>query len=1193
MTTPSFLRRPLFLIALAVGLAGLGAGAYFLWWKPRQEPLPGPETAAYQEYVQAFWLGVAGLDADRYEIAEKNLTRAIETIPGEPAAWADRGLLYLRYAKYPEAGRDLKRAQELAPGDADVETLLGLFAERQGRFPTAVAHLRQAVAARPEDLTNRYALAEMLEREATPEAEKERLRLLLDILKARPNNLLVLRDAGRTALQVGDAAAFKVVLARCKKLAPNWSEETQEQLARLKKKAAAQGLKGAASAEMNRLSGLLMKEPGFLQSSREIFPKQKGMGGRPLYHFVRLSPPKATPAEPDLQLTFKAGPVAPGAERRLRSARWDVVQPVWLGRGKKPAVFVANASTVRRADAAGPDFKFPGGEKKVAPTAHGLLALDWNNNHRTDLLLAGAGGLRFLQQDEDGNFSDVTAKTKLKPEVLRGNYYGAWAVDYDLDGDLDIILAPREGAPLVLRNNGNGTFKAVRPFKGVKRLRDFAWADFDNDGAADAALLDANGKLHVFSNQRSGRFRARALPDNLGKLLALTVADVNDDGVLDLVALGTDGALVRISDRDRGRDWEVAEIARWPDFPTRPTPGSVRLLTADLDNNGGLDLIASGPPGTRVWLSDSKGQFQPLPHSPLTLPSPPATGGEGRVRGGQVFAAVDLAGKGQLDLLGVSRAGRPVRLVNRGTKDYSWQKVEARAHPRAKGDDRVNASGIGSEVQVRTGTLVQKQMTFAPVTHFGLGERKRADVIRIVWPNGTAQVEFTPAPNQVLTAHQRLSGSCPFLFTYDGRGMRFVKDFMWSTPLGMYINGQAKGDFLQTTEWVKIRGDQLRPCRGYYDVRVTANLWEVHYDDYLALAVVDHPKGTEVFVDESFPLVRREPKVTVTDRPRPLARAVDDRGKDVTALVRAVDGRYLDTFGLGKYQGLTRDHWVEVDLGRRAPTKGPVWLVAHGWLQPTDSSINFALEQGEHDRPRPLVLEVPDGRGGWKVARDDLGFPAGKNKTMLIRLDGVAGKGVARRFRLRTNMEIYWDALHYARGLDEKLARLKWLRPARAELRYRGFLHMTRANRSSPELPHYDKVVGKTQRWRDQTGFYTRYGDVRQLLTRTDDRYVIMNAGDEIAFRFPVPAGPRKSYQRDFIWASDGWTKDGNLNTRFSQTVLPLPAHDLKTYDRPPGRLEDDPVYRCFPHDWKKYHTRWVTPEAFERGLRPLLRERP
>jgi hypothetical protein len=310
----------------------------------------------------------------------------------------------------------------------------------------------------------------------------------------------------------------------------------------------------------------------------------------------------------------------------------------------------------------------------------------------------------------------------------------------------------------------------------------------------------------------------------------------------------------------------------------------------------------------------------------------------------------------------------------------------------------------------------------------------------------------------------------------------------------------------------------------------------------------------------------------------------------VTDLVRARDGRYLDRAGRGLYRGVTNDHWVEVDLGAGAPREGPLYLLAHGWLHPTDSSINAAIEQSGHDRPRPLSLEVPDGQGGWKAALPALGFPAGKNKTLVIRLDGIAGEGVCRRFRLRTNMEVYWDSLHYARGLDEARCSRKQLAPESAELRFRGVLKMTRADQSSPELPHYDQVECVQQCWRDLIGYHTRFGDVKELVEKVDDRYVLLNSGDELRLRFRAPPAPPAGWKRDFVWVSDGWTKDGNLNTRFGKTVLPLPWHGMGECDTPPGRLEDDPVYRRHARDWQTYHTRYVTPAVFELGLRAFRR---
>ena len=122
---------------------------------------------------------------------------------------------------------------------------------------------------------------------------------------------------------------------------------------------------------------------------------------------------------------------------------------------------------------------------------------------------------------------------------------------------------------------------------------------------------------------------------------------------------------------------------------------------------------------------------------------------------------------------------------------------------------------------------------------------------------------------------------------------------------------------------------------------------------------------------------------------------------------------------------------------------------------------------------------------------------------------------------------------------------------------------------------------------RDLIGYHTRYGDVRELLEQIDDRYVILCAGDEVVLRFKAPAGPPPGWKRDFVWVSDGWVKDGDFNTRFGKTVLPLPSHDAQSYDTPPGRLEDDPVYRRHSQDWQIFHTAIVTPTDTSVGFAP------
>ena len=107
------------------------------------------------------------------------------------------------------------------------------------------------------------------------------------------------------------------------------------------------------------------------------------------------------------------------------------------------------------------------------------------------------------------------------------------------------------------------------------------------------------------------------------------------------------------------------------------------------------------------------------------------------------------------------------------------------------------------------------------------------------------------------------------------------------------------------------------------------------------------------------------------------------------------------------------------------------------------------------------------------------------------------------------------------------------------------------------------------------------------MIEKVDDRYLIMNAGDEIVLRFPALPQPAAGWKRDFVLIGDGWAKDGDLNTGFSKTLMPLPYHGLTDYARAPGRIEDDPGYRRHPDDWKLFHTRYVEPQEFQRALAP------
>ncbi len=68
-------------------------------------------------------------------------------------------------------------------------------------------------------------------------------------------------------------------------------------------------------------------------------------------------------------------------------------------------------------------------------------------------------------------------------------------------------------------------------------------------------------------------------------------------------------------------------------------------------------------------------------------------------------------------------------------------------------------------------------------------------------------------------------------------------------------------------------------------------------------------------------------------------------------------------------------------------------------------------------------------------------------------------------------------------------------------------------------------------------GYYTRYGDVRELLNNVDDRYVIVELRRrDVACDLPSSRLPPAGWLRDFVVVGDGWIKDGDFNSTFSKT---------------------------------------------------------
>ena len=1108
--------------------------------------IPTKGSSDYQNALSSFYVGLAAVQVGNDQRAGTELQKASQLAAGEPAVWNNLGVLQLRQKNFENASVSLEKAKRLAPENSSVYFNLAILALQNDDTASLTTNLQKVRELDPDDLRPVYLLAVENEKQ---KKDSEALAGFEEILKVKSDNLAALIESARLHAKTGDEKGLKNDLSKLEGLSKDWPQAAASQFAKLKQTPVA-----SASTEIAFLRNVLLRLPAFRASIDKIKPSDTVVGeliNQPLV----LAVPDFSPAEPDTGIEFTAEVISDQPAQSVSIVFLD---------GEAAVAAVSGEKNTKVGD-----FVLP----ISATVARQLSVSDLDYDYKNDISYAGKEGFRLFRQTSGKKFIDVTKLSGLSTELNQGvEYNGVWSFDFDNEGDLDLLLASEDEA-FVLVNKGvakttdgspsGSAFEKLLPFKNIRGVTDFRYADLDEDGDSDAVFLLKNGEVSFFANERGGLFKSaeNRLAENIA---AISVGDTTGDGTLELVLLSNKGILSRLGLVKRPSELSV-------DTGLGDCGSNCRLFIADLDNSGANDFVVTNGETSKVFLGKSDGV-------PVQAKAN---------IGAAVTDLADMDGDGKLDLVGLSKEARAVKLINKSRKNYNWQIVRPRS-AKTEGDQRVNTFGIGGEIETRAGLAVQKKLIRSPQVHFGLGNAKQTDVIRVVWQNGYVQAEFDIKPNQVIAAEQRLKGSCPHLFAWNGTEFAHVKDAPpWSPALGLKINAQDTFGILQTEEWFKIPGEALKPKDGFYELRITGEYWEAYYIDHYRLVVVDHPDDTEVFTDERFAIPLPPLEVFTTGKTRLFERAVDHNGKDVSEVVSALDEEYLDGIKRGRYQGVAEDHYVELELPEDAPRDKKLWIVADGWVHPTDASINVQRGQDVPVPPKSLSIEVQDENGVWKTAKENLGFPAGKMKTVLLDLDGVFPKStLSRKLRLRTEMEVFWDKLAWAIAKEGDSNFTKELDLHSAELRYRGFSVIEKPDDSSPEVPDYNRIMTTGQRWRDLVGYYTRFGDVRELLLKTDDRYVLANAGDEIVMKFPELPPVKNGYTRDFVIIGNGWIKDGDLNSVFSKTVLPLPTQASNDYSKPPGELEDDPVYRKNRKDWIDFHTRYVAPDRFRNALR-------
>jgi hypothetical protein len=301
--------------------------------------------------------------------------------------------------------------------------------------------------------------------------------------------------------------------------------------------------------------------------------------------------------------------------------------------------------------------------------------------------------------------------------------------------------------------------------------------------------------------------------------------------------------------------------------------------------------------------------------------------------------------------------------------------------------------------------------------------------------------------------------------------------------------------------------------------------------------------------------------------------------------IAAEDGEFTRSYDRVLRQGLTTEHYLELDLGP-IDQPGPLMLFLTGWMYPTETSISVSVSQNPANKQaRPPALWVPDAHGQWQEVSPFMGFPGGKTKTIAIDLTDVFPTS-DHRVRIVTNMQFHWDHAFFSVGETPAEVKVHPMELQSADLHYRGLSNHYWQAGNGPDQYDYSHVRPGPE-WPPMKGMFTRYGDIRDLLTKTDDLLAVIGAGDEITVTFQPPAAKLPDgWKRDFILHNVGWDKDADLNTIYGQTVEPLPFNAMTGYPSPPG--EDLPATKEYQDYLQKYQTRRQSYEQFWRRVREL-----
>lgn len=1089
-------------------------------------------TAATQEAATLNNVGTSLMSQQLLQKAADKFDQAFRRDPSLSLAETNKGIALLYLQKLPEAKAALEHSAQQAPNDPHTWYALGLLYRSQNQLQDGIKAFQRVVALDPASADSHYFLGSFqFELHDLPSAVSE----YQAALKLNPLHASAEFGLARALQREGKAAEARAAFDHFKQI---------------------------TTAKLASPFSHNYGEEGSLGTAED-------------------APGGALKAPPMIPVTFTQAWASPADEKASASQHAGACL-IDLDVSGHPSLVLMGHGTdavrVFRNSGTGSFNLLTPAETGLAVSGDGIAcaAGDFDNDGLPDLALAMSDRILLFRNLGNGKFADVTKEAGIKPTNRPS---GIIFVDFDHDGDLDLFVTGKplngSGPNVLWRNNGNKTFTEWTKETGLAGSGDTTQAilsDLNNDRAVDLLVTGSAGAPTFFANPREGEFKSSPLyaDKSLPPTTSVTTLDFNKDGWMDVALTHAGAPGVTLWRNVDGKRFERVPL------PLHDATRGWSVAALDVDNDGWIDLAAlvetENGPALRVFRNLGADGFKDvtaqLKLDAIKLSTP------------RSLLAADIDGDGAADLIVTQQDGTALALHNEGgSKNHSL-----RISLKGLAD---NKSAIGTKVEIFANDMWQKWEVTSPGDIIaGIGSADKADLVRLLWPTGVPQdeIDVSAAKRLTLAELDRRGSSCPTLFAWDGSKFSFVADVIGAGVVGHWISPRQRNT-PDPDEWIKIDGSQLKVRAGRLALRFGEPMEEVNYIDQVRLVAIDHPADTEVYPNEGF---RSEPpfakaKTIVSAHARlPLA-AWDDHGNNVLPQLASIDHNYVKDFTNLTFAGFANQHTLTLDLGTWTAAN-PLRLLLHGFVEYFSASSMYAAWQaGISPIPPYVEAQLPD--GSWKRVVNDMGFPAGLPRTVVVDLTGKLPAGT-RRIRISTNLQIYWDQALIDNGpaVASALVHETELPLVSANLAFRGYPQQL--DGKTPGDLHYNyERISHTGPFVPQRGAYTRYGDVTPLLRRVDDEYVIFGTGEDMDLEFNAAAQPAlpKGWVRDYFFYANGFVKDMDFYEASPFTVSAMPFHGMSTYPYPSSEhYPDDASRTAYQLKWNtRFET--CTPEASQK----------